>query len=323
MVARCALVLATLAFACRDNDITTDRYQGMVELEQTDVAFEIGGKIAELDVVAGQPIRKGQPIAKLDDTIDRQTRALRERDVASAKADLALVVAGARSEDIRASQAEVEAARSTENQVALEVERERTLVAQGATPRSRLDELEAQLARARGQSRTTAERLAALAHGARAEEVARYDARVAAAEASLALADRVLDKHVIASPIDGFVVDVPPHVGEVVVAGTPIAMVVDRTRPYADVFVPVADLPSIHVGVDVEVAVEGDPRFTPGVVERVFPQLEFTPRFVYSPRERPNLVARVRVRLHDRDAFLHAGQPIYAQLAERRREARR
>ena len=62
------------------------------------------------------------------------------------------------------------------------------------------------------------------------------------------------------------------------------------------------------------VAVEGDSREVAGAIERVYPQLEFTPRFVYSPRERPNQLMRVRVRLDDKEQRLHAGMPAYARL---------
>ena len=54
-----------------------------------------------------------------------------------------------------------------------------------------------------------------------------------------------------------------------------------------------------------------------GAVEWIAPHAEFTPRFVYSPRERPNLTVRVRVRLDDPEGRLHAGLPAYAELAAR------
>ena len=89
---------------------------------------------------------------------------------------------------------------------------------------------------------------------------------------------------------------------------------VDRSRPYADVFVPATDAPKAKLGAAVAVVVEGDAHEVAGTVERVYPQLEFTPRFVYSPRERPNLLVRMRVRLDDREGRLHAGLPAYARL---------
>ena len=52
-----------------------------------------------------------------------------------------------------------------------------------------------------------------------------------------------------------------------------------------------------------------------GRVEHVFPRTEFTPRFLFSDDERPNLVLRVRVRIEDPRHLLHAGLPVFVQLA--------
>lgn len=307
-----AVVLLALV-ACHRRDLTDSRYQGMVELEQTDLAFEIPGRIASLEAKAGTQVKKGQVVARLDDALDRATRDVRAHELDAAKADLALLHAGTRVEDIRAARAQLEAAKANEDVIAKEVDREKKLLATGATTGSRLDDLQAQLARARGERQAQEQRLAAMARGARVEEIARLDARVAEAEDAVAVADRQLEKHVLTAPIDGAVLDVYPEVGEVLQPGAPVLSVVDRTRPYADIFVPVADAPKVALGAPVEVAVEGDPREVHGVVERVYPQLEFTPRFVYSPRERPNLLMRVRVRLDDKEGRLHAGMPAYAR----------
>jgi len=310
---RRALVLLALV-ACHKRDLTDERYQGMVELEQTDLAFEIAGRIATLEAKAGTQVKKGQIVGRLDDALDKATRDVRAHELEAAKADLALLHAGTRVEDIRAARAELDAAQANEDVIAKEVEREKHLLATGATTASRLDELDAQLAKARGTRQAQQQKLAAMARGARVEEIARADARVAEAEDAVAVADRQLEKHVLLAPIDGAVLDVYPEVGEVLQAGSPVLSIVERTRPYADVFVPVKDAPKIKLGAPMSITVEGDSKEVPGVVERVYPQLEFTPRFVYSPRERPNLLMRVRIRLDDKDGRLHAGMPAYARL---------
>jgi HlyD family secretion protein len=308
------LLLALIA--CHKRDLTDERYQGMVELEQTDLAFEISGRISSLESKAGNAVKQGQIVARLDDALDKATRDVRSHELDAAKADLALLHAGTRVEDIRAARAQLEAAQANEDVISKEVEREKHLMASGATTASRLDELDASLAKARGDRQAQQQKLEAMMRGARAEEISRADARVAQAESALAAADRQLEKHVLIAPIDGAVLDVYPEVGEVLQPGAAVLSIVDRTRPYADVFVPVADAPKIKLGAPMSLAVEGDSHETPGVVERVYPQLEFTPRFVYSPRERPNQLMRVRIRLDDKDGRLHAGMPAYARLGK-------
>ena len=310
-IAMLALALA----ACRGDDITAGRYQGMIELEQVELGFELGGRVAELLVQPGQEVKPGDPIARQDDTLDKEQREIRARELEVARSDLALVAAGSRVEDIRASRAQLSAARTTEQTLAREVERERALVARGAVAGARLDDLEAQLARARGERATVSERSRVLTKGARGEELARAQSRVALAEEALALEDKKLEKRVVTSPVAGTVLDTFLDPGEIAGAGATVAAIVDRRHPYADVFVPVDEAPRLRIGAAMTIAVEGAATEAAGTVERVFPRAEFTPRYVYSPRERPNLVIRVRVRITDDTGALHAGLPAYARLA--------
>ncbi|HRC58876.1 MAG TPA: HlyD family efflux transporter periplasmic adaptor subunit, partial [Kofleriaceae bacterium] len=121
-----------------------------------------------------------------------------------------------------------------------------------------------------------------------------------------------LGKRVLLAPAAGSILDTYMELGEVLVAGTPVATLVDRRRPYADIFVPVVEIPRLQVGDAMTLLVEGLERPALGKVERIYPHAEFTPRFVYSPRERPNLMQRVRVRIEDPDGHLAAGLPAYA-----------
>jgi HlyD family secretion protein len=305
-----------VAAGCGGPDLTEGRYQGMIELERVDLGFELSGRLAELAVQPGQDVAAGAVIARQDDTLDRDQREIRAREVDVAKADLALVQAGSRAEDVRAARAQLAAARATELSLARDVERERKLVAGGAVGRAQLDQMEAQLARAHGERASLEERVRLLVAGAREEDLTRAAARVALAEQALALEDSKLAKRVLTSPIAGTVLDTFVEPGELAAAGVAVATVVDRRHPYADVFVPVAEAPRIRIGAPAALVVEGRAGEVAGVVELVMPRAEFTPRFVYSPRERPNLMIRVRVRFTDEAGTLHAGLPAYVRVGK-------
>ena len=317
MIKNAAALLTAMAIAaCSPGDPTRGRYQGMIELEQIDLAFETGGRVTVRAVEPGRSVRAGDVIARQDDVIDRELRAIRARELDVARAELALLAAGSRPEEIRSAQAQLGAARASEQALAKEQARQTRLVERGVSPAAVIDDVDAQVARARGERESLEARVRLLNRGARDEDLTRAKARVALAEESLALEDRRLEKRVLTAPIDSVVLDVYPQAGEVVAAGAPIASLVDRRRPYADVFVPVAEAPRVQIGAAMRVIVEGAPPVA-GAVEWIAPHAEFTPRFVYSPRERPNLTVRVRVRLDDPDGRLHAGLPAYAELAPR------
>src|SRR5689334_4717844 len=173
ILAFAVLALPLAAAGCRKSDITDGRYQGMIELEQTDLGFELGGKLAALDVHAGMDIAAGDPIAHQDDELDREEREIRARELDVAKSELALIQAGSRAEDVRAARAQVTAAKANEAALIKDVEREKALVSRGAVPGAHLDDLEAQLASASGNRTALEQKLRALSAGARDEEVAR------------------------------------------------------------------------------------------------------------------------------------------------------
>jgi len=310
------LVRAGLACAvaagCRMPDVTQGRYQGMIEYDERDLSFEVSGRVVEVLVQRGQRIKAGDVIARQDAAVDRDLRAVDAGAVVVAQADLDLVKAGSRGEDVRAAEAQLMSARAAEKNAQIELERQRSLVAKGAVPGAGLDLLEAQLAAAVGARQSQDERLRALRKGARNEEVARAAARVAQASSALELDDRRIEKRTLAAPSDGVVQDVYLQAGEIAGAGVPVLAIADVARPYADVFVPVPEVPRLALGDAAALRVEGLGADAAGVVELIHAEAEFTPRFVFSPRERPNLVVRVRVRIDDRTGRLHAGLPAYA-----------
>jgi len=310
------LVGAGLAWAvaagCREPDVTDGRYQGMIEYDQRELSFEAPGRVAAVVVQRGQRVKAGDVLARQDDAVDRDARAVDAGAVLVAQAELDLVKAGSRGEDVRAAEAQLMAARAAEKNAQIELERQRALVAKGAVPGAGLDALEAQLAAALGARQAQDERLRALRKGARAEEIARARARLTQASRALALDDLRIEKRTLVAPSDGVVQDVYLQGGEIAGAGVPVLAVADVQRPYADVFVPVPEVPRVKLGAAAGLRVEGLAEDAAGVVELIHAEAEFTPRFVFSPRERPNLMVRVRVRIDDRAGRLHAGVPAYA-----------
>jgi HlyD family secretion protein len=320
------LGIACVLAGCGSPDVTQGRYQGMIEYEPRALAFELPGRVTAVLAQRGQPIKAGAPLARQDDTLDRDARALDAAGVAVAQAELALVQAGSRIEDVRAAEAQLASARAAEANVQTELGRERQLVARGATAGARVDALQAELAAATGGRKAQEERLRALRKGARVEEVARATARVAQATQALALDDHRIARRTLEAPADGIVQDVYLQTGEVAGAGVPVLAIADVRRPYADVFVPVADAPGIQVGAPARIELESSGTEVVevgGVVELVHAEAEFTPRFVFSPRERPNLMVRVRLRIDDREGRLHAGLPAYATIERVAKQASR
>jgi HlyD family secretion protein len=128
------------------------------------------------------------------------------------------------------------------------------------------------------------------------------------------LEDERVHRHVLRAPISGTVLDVHVEPGEVVGAGSPVVTLGDTRRPYVDVFVPIGKLDGVVVGAPATLRVDGTDRVFPAKVDWIARTTEFTPRYLFSERERPNLVVRVRLAVDDPEERLHAGVPAFATI---------
>jgi HlyD family secretion protein len=285
-----------------------------VEYDERVVSFEVAGRVDSVDVRRGDLVADAQVLARLDATMARLQSDASEQDANASQADLALLLAGSRKEDVASLADDLQGAVSTEGLQRTTAERTRKLFADGALPQADLDKAEADLRRAVSDRQSIEQKLAALRHGARTEELMRARARVAQAQAQLALQRELLARHVLHAEGAGEVVDVAIKVGELAATGTPAVTLADTTHPYVDVFVPEGELEGVRAGAHVDVRVDATVAPFGAVVESVSPDTEFTPKFLFSDRERPHLVVRVRVRVQDPERRLHSGVPAFAQV---------
>jgi HlyD family secretion protein len=289
-------------------------YQGVIELEEVMLSFEAGGRIERVLFDEGDRVVHGAIVASLDDDLLQAERVAQSREAEAQRAQAALTDAGARREDVAALDARARAARATEQLLEKNLARERALFQQSAVPEASVDQLEAELQRARAERESAEAQTASLRKGARREERAGAAARADAADAQLTLTDQRIARTVLRSPLAATVLDVHVEAGEVAAAGMPIMTLGDTLRPHVDVFVPQAELGGIDVGAKAQVRVDAEPAPLPGRVEHIARELEFTPRFVFSERERAALVARVRIRIDDSRERLHAGTPAFVSI---------
>ena len=97
-------------------------------------------------------------------------------------------------------------------------------------------------------------------------------------------------------------------------AGAPAVILGETRRPYLDVFVAQQDVAGVRVGAPASVRTDATREAFRGMVSDVARATEFTPRYLFSPRERANLVVRVRIDVEDPAEQLHAGVPAFARI---------
>jgi HlyD family secretion protein len=310
-----ALLALGLGAGCKRKDVPADhRFSGVVEFDEKILSFELGGRVSERPVDRGDVVQRGQRLALLDDTLESASRAARESELSAAESRVALLEAGPKREDVGALVAQVDAARAQEKRISDNLERERQLAARGVTPSAVVDDLNRDLERAKAQRAGMEAQLASLKRGARSEEIDTAKSQAAAVKSNVALESERVERHELKAPSEGVVLDVHVEAGETVAPGTPVVTVGNVAHPLIEIFVPQQDLGGIHVGQAADVRIDALSKSLPGKVEFISRKTEFTPRYLFSDRERPNLVVRVRVRIDDPKRELFAGVPAFVAL---------
>ena len=314
MVKNAWLLGVALLAACSGRKNGAAELQGVIELHERQLGFDVQGRLAQLHVQRGQRVEAGQLLAALDDALQRPVRDARAQDAEAAQAQLDLLRSGTREEDVLATEAQLRGARASESTANEQLQRARRLRQTGVVAQAQLDDAEAQAARTRSERESLEQRLLAQKNGARASELRQAKARADSARAALAAEEARLGRSVLRAPVSGVVLDTTAETGEVLAAGAPAVILGETRRPYLDVFVAQQDVAGVRVGAPASVRTDATREGFRGMVSDVARATEFTPRYLFSPRERRNLVVRVRIDVEDPAEQLHAGVPAFARI---------
>ena len=326
-----ALVLGVAlvsAYACRRGGGNGQpRASGYVEATEVRVAAEVGGRIAEMRVEEGKTIAAGELIARIDGTdIDlaiRRARAEREQ----AAAQLRLVQAGARVEDIRqaraqaqSADADVTAAQAELDSATADLQRFEALLQANAGSRKQRDDAAtrrnvaaARVAAARERARAGDAAVARLRAGSRAEEIAAARARVAGVDAQIAALEKDLARTSVTSPVAGVITSKLVDAGETIPPRAPLIVVSDLAHAWANVYVDEPLVPQLRLGQAATLVTDAGDRLQ-GTITFISPRAEFTPRNVQTADERSKLVYRLKVSVDNREGILKPGMPVEAEL---------
>jgi HlyD family secretion protein len=324
------ILIATAGAAARcRRGATPDatRASGYVEATEVRVAPEVGGRVLEVAVKEGDRIAAGAVVARLDDTDITLTlrRAEAERDQATAQ--LRLLQAGSRVEDVRQARAQAESAEADVSAARAEVQSARAdlarfeaLLASNAGSRKQRDDAatrvtvaEARFQGARERATAGAEGLARVRAGARAEEIAAARARVAAADAQIAALVESQADATLKAPVSGYVTAKLADAGEMIARGTPIVVITDLDHAWANLYVDEPLVPLLKLGQKIAILTDAGQRLD-GTITFISPKAEFTPRNVQTAEERTKLVYRIKVTAENRDGILKPGMPVEAEI---------
>jgi HlyD family secretion protein len=299
------VIAATLWFAVlRDNDGDSVLASGTVEATEADLGFQAPGRIERIAVREGDRVAEGQELARLD-----RSELLARRQAAAAQAEAARAVlaeleSGFRSEEIAQGRAALRAAEQRVNDTRRDLERTQRLFEGGAVSQQMLDNAETAHELAQADYESVREALQILESGPRRERIAAQRAALAQAEAAVAQSDAALDHAVVRAPFAGLITVRHREPGETIAAGAPVLTLMDPGDRWVRIYVRADEVGRITIGQSASIT--GDAyrdRTYEGRVVFIASEAEFTPRNVQTTEERVKLVYRVKVQITGDPSF--------------------
>ncbi|KRA42131.1 HlyD family secretion protein [Devosia sp. Root635] len=283
-------------------------YAGYLEADYVYAAPVSAGRIAGIAVAEGQAIGAGDVLFVLDDAQQQALLTAAQARVEAARATLENLETGSRVEEIDVIRANLSKARADLVLAQSNLSRSEKLLAAGTVASVRVEQDRAALAAAEAQ-------VAQLTAQVNVAELPARDAQQVAAEANLAAAvadaDRAAldlkDRQTVA-PVGGVVDRLFYTMGEIAVAGAPVASILPEGALKARFFVPEVERSALAVGQAVRVGCDGCAATT-ATVTYLASEPQMTPPVIYSREERDRLVYMVEARL-DTPGTLRPGQPV-------------
>jgi HlyD family secretion protein len=291
-------------------DVNVLKLSGNIEAHESLVSFKVTGRIIDLPVDEGMSMKAGDLLARLDSDDYQQQVAVDESLIHVRDRQLALGLAGSRTQDIEAAKLAMLDAGADLEQKKKDYARYQALYEKDEIPGQTRDLAATNVTRAQDTYERAQQIYNELVEGTRKEELAVDRANVHQADQNLHMSRIKLAYTTLRAPFDGVVLVRQAELGEVVSPGTPVVTLADLDHLWVRVYVPETDLGKVHWGQAVEVRTDTYPdRIYHGRISFISSEAEFTPKTVQTEKERVTLVYRVKVDVENPNRELKPGMP--------------
>jgi RND family efflux transporter MFP subunit len=233
--------------------------------ESADLGFKVPGRLARWRVDLGSRVAAGAVLAELDARDFELQRDRAQAALEQARARLGLEAGGSDDVDPR-TVAVVLQAKARLDEATANLNRGRELKDEGILSQANFDALEAAFKVAQSQ------------HADSLEEVNLRRSLLSERRSDLALAEQQLLNTQLRAPFAGGVQGRQASLGEYVAPGAAVVRLVKTTPLRLRLDVPEREAPSIHIGQQVAVSLEGEASTWPGKIVRLSPAIEESTR---------------------------------------------
>jgi HlyD family secretion protein len=288
---------------------------GNIEAHESLISFKVQGRIIELPIEEGQWVEPGALLARLDSDDYRQRVRIEEATTRVRQSNLALVLAGTREQELKASEQMTLDAKADLAEKQIDYERAQKLFAKDEISAQDRDLAQTALKRAQATYEAAEQRYKEAEEGSRKEDIAIARANLREARANLGMSRVNLDYTTLHAPSAGVITVRQAELGEVVVPGSPVVTLADLDHVWLRAYLPETDLGRIRWGQDATITTDTFlGKQYHGKVSFISSDAEFTPKSVQTYKERVTLVYRIKIDIDNPNHELKPGMPADAHI---------
>ena len=296
-----------------NNNPNSIEASGNIESTNVIVSSKVNGEIEKILYDEGQFVNEGDTVM----TIDHETLKLQldqaQAGVEAARAQLKLLITGARKEDISQAEEGVRQAQVSFNLAKKDKERMESLHQSNSISQNQYDNAVAKFELAQAQLKSAQENLTKLKNLARPEEIQQAEANLDRQTAAAKLLKKSINDSYVQSPINGVIVNKFFEKGETVTQMSSLFKVSDLRTVDLIIYISEEELGKVKLGQTADVSVDAYPdKKYSGKITYISPEAEFTPKNIQTKDERTKLVFAVKLRVDNPDYELKPGMPADA-----------
>jgi HlyD family secretion protein len=299
-------------------------YSGSIEATKADLAFQIGGKVANVLVREGETVEKDQLLAELDasELESRMIQAKANLDLSQKNKEQVEIVFEMYKTSLPAEVERAKAGLSITRNVMADAkknyERYAELYKKGVATEKEWDTVRLAYENAEsGYKEAEAALTQAVSNldkiDAASKDIHSAQSKIDAAMSALEQTAIQLRYAKLKAPMKGVIVSRNVEPGEVVTPGREVLSLADLSRVDLKIFVAETEIGKVIPGQEVDVKVDTFPdKVFKGKVAFISPESEFTPKTIETHKERVKLVYLVKVSIQNNDYYLKSGMPADA-----------
>lgn len=306
------LFLSLLAFGfigCYDSSEKEIKFYGNVDVRTLSLAFRVSGRIDEINFDEGQKIKKGDVIAKLDDSLYVEQLNQINAQIDMQKATIAKLEKGYRPQEIKKAQAMLLQSQIEKDKLKKDFLITKNLYEKNAVSEHEYDNAKAAYETSRAAYLYAKSSADMLKSGYEKEDILSAKAKLLSLQAQQKLHKINLDDTILKSPTNGTIITRVYEEGSIVSGGQSVVEIAKDDEYWVRSYISEKYLGVLKLGDEASIYTDNKKVYK-GRVSFISPIAEFTPKTVQTEDLRTDLVYRIRIVLESFDNTIKQGMPV-------------